>query len=351
MVTLARRAPEGSGAGRRDAPSLYYVLSGEQFPLPYLLECGEACERAGFDGVWMSDHFQPWQPNEGHAGSAWVTLAALTQRTSRVMLGTGVTCPTFRYRPAVVAQTWAALSILAPGRVFLGLGSGENLNEGAAGGGWATYNERADRLVEAIEIIRALWMGLDTRIKGKFWDVDGRLYDPPASPIPLYIAAGGPKSARIAGLHGDGLITSADALRRDKGSLRTAWEQGAREAGKDPTVGAIVVEHWAFIGDERDAQEGARRWRFGPRAWEPGYIDNVSPVDIQARAEREIPLQQVLEQWTVSADPGVHAESIEQLVDRGATHVVIHFAGQDQKKAIELFASEVLPRLVRSASG
>ncbi len=222
---------------------MYYVLSSESFPVEELVRYGVEAELAGFDGVWTSDHFQPWQPNEGHSAPAWVTLAALTQSTSRIALGTGVTCPSFRYRPAVVAQVWAGLSALAPGRLFLGLGTGEKLNEGAAGGGWGEYPERLSRLLEAVRIIRSLWGGDLVRIKGQFWDVEGKLYDPPKSAIPIYIAAGGPRSARIAGRHGDGLVLQEGTLESEP-EVRAAWERERR--GKPE--GAVVVEHWAVVG-------------------------------------------------------------------------------------------------------
>ena len=331
--------PDGRTGER--GPAVYYVLSSEQFPVAELVEYGRAVEVAGFHGAWSSDHFQPWQANEGHSGSAWVTLAALTQRTSRIALGTGVTCPIFRYRPAVVAQAWASLSQLAPGRIFLGVGAGEKLNEGAAGGGWAPYEERASRLIEAVKIIRALWTGDHVCIRGEFWDVDGRLYDPPASPIPLYIAAGGPRSARLAGLHGDGLVTGAKTL-RSYPELRASWEKGVREAGKDPATQPVVVEHWAMVGGEEEAREAAEKWRYGPKAWEPGYFDNISPVEIQARAEKEIPLERVLQDWTVSGDPKVHRNAIQELGDLGATHVVVHIPAPDQPKVIDYFGREVL---------
>jgi F420-dependent hydroxymycolic acid dehydrogenase len=326
-------------------PRVYYVLSSEQFTVPQLVECGRLAERAGFDGVWTSDHFQPWQPNEGHSGSAWVTLAALTQRTSRITLGTGVTCPSFRYRPAVVAQVWASLSQLAPGRVFLGVGSGENLNEGAAGGGWGRYEERASRLVESVEIIRALWTGTQVKVEGAFWTVDARLYDPPASRIPIYIAAGGPKSARIAGIHGDGMIMGAGDLRRNPG-LKAARDAAAVQAGRKGTQ-PVVVEHFAFAGDKARAKQAAEKWRFIPRAFRPGFHDNVSPADIQARAEREIPLEDVLDGWTVSRDPRDHVRAVEELAGLGATHVVVHAPMRDQARAIRFFGSEVLPALRR----
>lgn len=327
--------------GRR--PRVYYVLSSEQFAVPRLVQLGKEAERAGFDGVWASDHFQPWQPNEGHSGSAWVTLAALTQRTSRIAMGTGVTCPSFRYRPAVVAQAWASLSQLAPGRVFLGVGSGENLNEGAAGGGWGRYEERASRLVESVRIIRALWTGDPVKIEGEFWSVDAKLYDPPTSQIPLYIAAGGPKSARIAGLHGDGMIMAASDLRK-RPALKAARDRAAKEAGREGPQ-PIVVEHWAVAGGRAEAEDPADKWRFIPNAWASGFFDNASPADIQARAEREVSLDQVLEGWTVSRDPRDHVRAIEELAGLGATHVVVHSPVSDQSKAIRFFGREVLPAL------
>jgi TAT-translocated FGD2 family F420-dependent dehydrogenase len=349
LSSKTRRITDRHGRTRKPGrPAVYYVLSSEQFPPPDLLAYGEASERAGFDGVWTSDHFQPWQPNEGHSGSAWVTLAALSQRTSKIRFGTGVTCPTFRYRPAVVAQAWASMSLLAPGRLYLGVGAGENLNEGAAGGGWASYGERASRLVEAVRIIRALWTGEHVRIKGRFWDVDGRLYDPPASPIPLYIAAGGPKSARLAGRHGDGLITGAENLKKDP-ALKAAWEEGVREGGKDAGEEAVIVEHWAIVGGEKEARQAASKWRFMPNAWKPGFFDNVSPADIQTRAEKEVALETVLQEWTVSTDPRDHANAIDELADLGATHVAVHVATPDQPKVIDFFGRKVLPALKRAA--
>lgn len=259
-------------------------------------------------------------------------------------MGTGVTCPIFRYRPAIVAQVWASLSSLAPGRVFLGLGSGEKLNEGAAGGGWGPYEERASRLVEAVEIIRAFWTGNPVRIHGRFWSVEGRLYDPPPSPIPIYIAAGGPKAARLAGLHGDGMITGASGLKTDS-MLKEAWEAGLREAGKGNSKGVIMVEHWAFVGDPEEAREQANKWRFIPKAWERGYFDNISPAEIQSRAEQEISLDDVLKDWTVSPEPGPHIEAIRKLSGLGATHVVVHVATPRQSRAIDFFGKQVVPAL------
>lgn len=326
------------------APAIYYVLAHEQFAPPELVEQGVAAERAGFEGVWASDHFQPWQVNEGHSGFAWVTLAALTQRTARIQFGTGVTCPTFRYRPAVVAQAWASLSQLAPGRVFLGLGAGENLNEGAAGGGWGSYAERASRLVEAVKIIRGLWTGEHQHVEGRFWDVEGRLYDTPASKIPIYIAAGGPKSAHLAGRYGDGMITGASQLKHDA-ALRSAWEGGVRESGRRPGSQPIIVEHWAVVGGDAEAHDAAEKWRFTPRAWQHGFFDNISPPDIQRRGEAEIDLESVYKDWEVSESPEDHVRAFRDLADVGATHISVHVATPNQSEVIDFFGKEVLPAM------
>lgn len=330
-------------ANAKGKPFMYFALNNEQFTTPQLLRFGVAAEEAGFDGVWTSDHFQPWQPNEGHAGSAWILLAALTQRTKHIHLGTGVTCPAFRYNPAVIAQNWASLSLLAPGRVFLGVGLGENLNEGASGGGWASYGERACRVIEAVRIIRELWEGDHVQFKGRIWTVDGKLYDPPASPIPLYIAATvGPESARLSGLYGDGLITAGNLLKSNP-AVKAAWEEGVRINGDDPKAKPILVEHWAMAGNKNEAREACEKWRFMVKGWTHGYFDNISTEEIEARAEKEITLEDVLDQWTVSNDPKVHLNAIKELVDAGATHIVVHSGSSNQLETIDFYRREVLP--------
>jgi G6PDH family F420-dependent oxidoreductase len=215
-----------------------FMLPHEQFPLTQLLEFGEAAEKAGFDLLATSDHLQPWQSNEGHSGMAWVTMAALGQHTKRAWMGPTVTCPTFRYHPAVVAEGFASLDLLYPGRVFLGLGSGEALNEQAAVGSWPNWQERSDRLVEATQIIRELWKGQQVSHKGKYYEVNARLYDPPQKPVPLLMAANGPKAMRRAGEHADGLVTDPKTWKQ----YRSEFEKGAKAAGKDLSKLPVLVE-------------------------------------------------------------------------------------------------------------
>ena len=207
-----------------------FQLAGEQFTVSQLLELGVAAEQAGFDLLAASDHLQPWQSNQAHSAQAWVTLSAIGQCTKRIRMGTTVTCPAYRYNPAVVAQAFASLSLLYPERIFLGIGSGEALNEETAVGYWPKWDERSERLIEAAEIIRQLWAGQQVVHHGEHYQVNARLYDPPIRPIPLLMAANGPKAMRRAGRYADGVITdpktwkeyrvrvSAGGARRRKGS-------------------------------------------------------------------------------------------------------------------------------------
>src|SRR5438477_9663155 len=210
-------------------PTIGIMLPHEQITVSQLVELGEAAEQAGFGLLATSDHLQPWQANEGHAGEAWVTMGALGQRTRRAWIGPTVTCPSFRYNPAVVAQAFASLSLLTPGRIFLGVGSGEALNEQAAIGSWPKWEERSERLIEATELIRQLWSGEPVEHKGKYYNVNARLYDRPAKPIPLLMAANGPKAMRRAGQYSDGLITDPKTWKQYK----SEFESGAQAAGKD----------------------------------------------------------------------------------------------------------------------
>jgi TAT-translocated FGD2 family F420-dependent dehydrogenase len=317
-----------------------FMLAHEQFPVPELIRLGASAERAGFDLVSTSDHFQPWQANERHSGQAWVTLGALGQQTERIWMGTTVTCPTLRYHPAVVAEAFATLSLLYPGRVFLGLGSGEALNEQAATGLWPAWRERWDRLIEAVDIIRQLWAGQRVQHQGTHYTVDGRLYDPPPQPIPLLLAANGPKAMKLAGVHGDGLVTDPQTwkLHRDE------WESGARSAGKDPGSMPVLVEAFVVVGGQAEARTAAQSWNFIPKAFK-GYQNIPDPATIQRRAVAELPLPKVYGDWTVSTDPAAHVKAVKELLESGATIVNIHSGQPNQQRVIEFYGSEVLPQV------
>ena len=319
---------------------LAFTLSHEQFKAPELIPLGIAAEKAGFELVATSDHFQPWQANERHSGLAWVTLGVLGQQTQRIWMGTAVTCPTLRYHPAVVAEAFATLSSFHPGRIFLGMGSGEALNEQAATGQWPKWRERWDRLIEATTIIRQLWTGNDVHYQGTHYMVNAKLYDIPAQPIPLLLAANGPKAMKLSGEHGDGLITDPMTWKQHK----TEWESGARSAGKDPGTMPVAVETFVVVGDQTEAQYAAKQWNFIPKAFK-GYHNIPDPAEIERRAAAELPLPKVYGDWTVSMDPEVHVTAIKKLFDSGVTIVNIHSGQADQRKVIEFYGTEVLPRL------
>jgi TAT-translocated FGD2 family F420-dependent dehydrogenase len=323
-----------------------YVASHEQFPVPLLLETTVLAEQAGFDAMWASDHFHPWQDNQGHAGHAWVTLAALTQRTRSLVLGTGVTCPTFRNNPANVAHAFASLGVLAPGRIFLGVGTGEALNEVPTGGGWGRYAERAARMIEAIAIIRGLWTGDWVSYQGKYYKIEqARLFDLPAQPVPIYIAAGGPKSGYVAGQHGDGLVTVGGVFGEQGQKVLAEFENGARAAGKDPAGMAKVVEIFAVVGDEQTALPGARLWQFCGAI--EGLFEVADPREIRRIAEERTTPQAVLESWIVSPDPDVHVAALTALARQGFTHVFVHAPQEDQHRFIEVYGTAVLPAVRR----
>jgi TAT-translocated FGD2 family F420-dependent dehydrogenase len=330
-------------ADGRPSRRVGFVLAHEQFPAPELIELGVAAEQAGFDAVWTSDHFHPWQDNQGHAGQAWITLAALGQRTRSIAMGTGVTCPTYRYRPAIVAQAFASLGVLYPGRVFLGLGSGEALNEVPAGGGFGQAGERLDRLDEAVRLIRQLWTGEWTDHAGQHYAVRGaRIYDVPPQAVPMYLAASGKRSSRMAGELADGWITDGGSLAND--SLRDAYRRGAQAAGKDPSSQRVLVEHYVVVGGEDVARQAAQAWRFQPIGLSE-LIDEPDPRAIERAAEQKLGLEQVYGQWVVSEDPQAHVQAIQRLFDQGATDVFVHSGQSDQRRVIDFYASQVLSSL------
>ncbi|MBW0015427.1 F420-dependent hydroxymycolic acid dehydrogenase, partial [Mycobacterium sp.] len=301
--------PSGRGVG--------FVLSHEQFRTDQLIAQAQAAERAGFQYVWASDHLQPWQDNEGHSMFPWLTLALVGSSTSHISFGTGVTCPTYRYHPATVAQAFASLAILSPGRVFLGLGTGERLNEQAATNAFGNYTERHDRLIEAIEIIRQLWSGSRISFAGRYFQTNAvKLYDAPATPPPIFVAAGGPKSAKLAGQYGDGWITQARDVTSPK--LLAAFGAGAQASGRDAAGLGKRAELFAVVGGDDEARRAAALWRFTA-----GAVDQPDPVEIQRAAEAN-PIDKVLGNWTVGTDAASHIAAVQRVLDAGAVPF-LHF--------------------------
>ncbi|HEX5254456.1 MAG TPA: F420-dependent hydroxymycolic acid dehydrogenase [Mycobacterium sp.] len=321
--------PPGKGVG--------FVLSHEQFRTDRLVAQAQAAEQAGFQYVWASDHIQPWQDNEGHAMFPWLTLALVGSGTSHVSFGTGVTCPTYRYHPATVAQAFASLAILNPGRVFLGVGTGERLNEQATTNTYGNYVERHDRLAEAIELIRQLWSGSRISFSGRYFQTNSlKLYDVPAMPPPIFVAAAGPKSARLAGQRGDGWITQAHDVTNP--NLLAAFAAGAQDAGRDAGTLGKRAELFAVVGGDAEAARAATLWRFTA-----GAVDQPNPVEIQRAAESN-PIDKVLAGWTVGTDAAPHIDAVQRVLDAGAVPF-LHFPQDDPVVAIDFYRANVLPKL------
>jgi TAT-translocated FGD2 family F420-dependent dehydrogenase len=322
--------PPGKGIG--------IVLSHEQFRTDQLVAQAQAAEKAGFQYAWASDHLQPWQDNQGHSMFPWLTLALVGNSTSHIEFGTGVTCPTYRYHPATVAQAFASLAILSPGRVFLGLGTGERLNEQAATNTFGRYPERHDRLIEAIELIRQLWSGKRISFAGRYFQTNSlQLYDPPPKPPAIYVAAAGPKSATLAGQYGDGWITQNRELKNPR--LLDALAAGAKAAGRDPASLGKRVELVAVVGDHTEAARAAELWRFTA-----GAVDQPNPVEIQRAAEASNPIDKVLSNWAVGSDAAPHVNAAQAVLDAGAIPF-LHFPQSDPLAAIEFYRGYVLPKL------
>jgi len=325
---------------------LGYKASAEQFGPRQLLDFAVEAEGLGFDSVWISDHFQPWRHTNGHAPFAFSWLAAVGERTNRVLLGTSVLTPTFRYQPAVVAQAFGTLGVLNPGRMILGVGSGESLNEVAVTGmEWPPAKERLARLREAVALIRRLWTEELVTFDGDYYHTrNATIYDRPDQPIPIYISAGGPVAAKFAGRAGDGFICTSgkgDKLYRDQ--LLPAVEEGAKAAGRDPATLERTIEVKVSYDTNRErALRDTRIWAaLALPAEDKVAIDDPREMERKAEAVAD----QAHRRWLVSNDPDEHVEQIRPYIELGFTHLVFHAPGDDQSRFLQLYANEILPRL------
>ena len=323
-----------------------YKASAEQFAPAELLGYGVQAEEQGFDSVFVSDHLQPWRHDGGHAPAALPWLGALAARTERVLLGTSVLTPTFRYHPAVVAQAFATLGCLAPGRVILGVGSGESLNEVPLGIDWPDGKERFARLKEAVALIRRLWTEDRVTFDGTYYRTEhATIYDKPEQPVPIYIGASGPAATRLAGRVADGFITTSG-----KGSelytdtLLPAVREGAEKAGRSLDDLDLMIEvKVSFDPDLAKARDDTRYW--GALALSPEEKTGVEdPIEMQRLAD-ELPIERTATRWIVSADPDEHVAKVAEYLDMGFKHLVFHAPGPDQDRFLRLYGEEMLPRL------
>jgi len=323
----------------------FHFCAHEQFKPSQLLRQAVEAERAGFDGVGCSDHFQPWWEG-GESGHAWIWLGAAGAATEGVALGTGVTPAGPRYHPALIAQAWATLEEMFPGRPFLGFGSGESLNESPLGAEWPPVGEQIGRMEEALEMIRALFDGERLSGEGRHFSSDGAyLHTRPERRPPIYVSAFGPEAAAVAARHGDGLWTLADP--ESVPGVLDAYRGAAEDAGREP--GEIVLQvPFSWARDDDEALEGARPWK-GAQPEEFFVDDWHDPAAMYERGAETVSDDDLREAMIISSEPEVHVERIREVEEMGATIVVLmNNSGADPLAAIDVYGRQVLPRLTRS---
>ena len=311
-----------------------YSLSSEEHPPARLVRNAVAAEEAGFGFALISDHFHPWTDRQGQSPFVWSVIGAIAEATDRLRLGTGVTCPTMRVHPAVIAQAAATSALLMPGRFFLGVGSGENLNEHVLGDRWPSHEERAEMLEEAVEIIRKLWRGGLVSHRGRHYTVDrARLYSVPDEPPPIAVAASGENAAELAGRIGDGLIATAP-----QAELVETFD-GAGGSGK-PRYGQLTV---CYAETEDDAVRTATEW--WPNAALRGDLAQELPLPRHFKqATATLTEEQVADAVICGPDPARHRAAIEEFEQAGFDHVFVHQVGPDQDGFLRFYAEEILAR-------
>jgi coenzyme F420-dependent glucose-6-phosphate dehydrogenase len=328
---------------------LGYKASAEQFGPRELLNFCVLAEELGFDSVFVSDHFQPWKHTDGHAPSALAWLGALGARTQRIVMGTSVLTPTFRYHPSVVAQVFGTLGALFPGRMILGVGTGESLNEvPAIGIKWPETKERFARMREAIQLIRRLWREERVSFEGEYYRTENAtIYDKPEKVVPIYVAASGPAVAKYAGRSGDGFIcTSGKKWDLYTQTLLPNVAEGIKLASAPkPDYDRMIEMKVSFDTDRERARQDTRHW--AALALTPEEKVSVEDPREMEKLSAALPVERAESRWIVSSDPEEHIEKIAPYVDLGFRHLVFHAPGPDQARFLKLYGEMVLPRLRR----
>jgi coenzyme F420-dependent glucose-6-phosphate dehydrogenase len=312
-----------------------YALSSEEHVPNDLVRFARRAEEVGFSFALISDHYHPWIDRQGHSPFVWSVIGGIAQATQRLMLGTGVTCPTMRIHPGIIAQAAATSAAMMPGRFFLGVGTGENLNEHIFGDRWPAHDMREEMLEEAVEVIRMLWQGDTLTYRGVYYTVENaRIYTLPDQPPPIFMAASGPRAAEAAGRIADGLITTApeaDLLKRFEG------EGGA---GK-PSYGQLTV---CWAQDEASARRMA--FEYWPTAAVRGELTQEIPTPAHfEQATKMVREEDVAQAIICGPDPERHIAGIQEFVEAGYDHVYVHQIGPDQEGFFRFYEREVLPKL------
>jgi coenzyme F420-dependent glucose-6-phosphate dehydrogenase len=324
---------------------LGYKASAEQFGPRSLVDFSVEAERHGLEIVAVSDHFQPWRHHGGHGPASLPWLGALGERTERALLGTSVLTPTMRYHPSVVAQAFGTLACLSPGRIFLGVGTGESMNETPATGlEWPGAKERRLRLAESIELMRRLWTEERVTFEGEYYRTNNAtVYDRPEEPVPIFVAASGPLAARLAGRTANGFIVTSGKQPDLYGELTAAMEEAAHDAGRDPGEIVRMIEiKVSYDHDAGYAREACRWW--AALALTPEQKRDVEdPIEMERLADENA--DRAHTRFIVSSDPDEVVERIGTYVALGFDHLVFHAPGEDQTRFLDQFAADVIPRL------
>ena len=324
-----------------------YSIEVDKTPdLAILINQAVLAEKNGFEAIWAGDHFHPWLHTGAGSPQIWVWLAAVAERTKKVNLGTGVTAPILRYHPALVAQTFATLGVMYPDRIFLTVATGEAMNEVPLGYPWPPHKERAERLEEAIRIIRALWTRDFVNFKGKYFDLNkANLYTKPKKSIPLYVAASGAKVAELAGKYGDGFLTGDPDLDFCRKVLFPAVEKGAKAAGRQTDdVIKMVSLSAAYDPDLDRALESSLRWAVTslPAFYKYPIYD---PREIESYV-RWISKEQIAKAWPlVGTSAEDHIKGIEKFIKAGFTDIQVCDFSPSEEEFMKLYGERVLPYL------
>ncbi len=322
-----------------------YKASAEQFGPRELIAYSRQAEQLGLEIVSVSDHFQPWRHHGGHGPNALVWLGAAGEATERALLGTSVLTPTMRYEPAVIAQAFGTLGVLYPGRVFLGVGTGEAMNETpVTGGEFPGRKERRLRLAEAIELIKRLWSEERVDFEGTYYKTDrATVYDRPETPVPIFVAASGPLAAKLAGRVGDGFISTSGKDPDLYTGLIEKVAEGAAEAGRDAAGIRKMIEIKVSYDRDRQFAHDACAW-WAALALKPEQKEGIDdPVEMERVADENV--ERAHTRFIVSDDPEEVVEKIRPYVELGFQDLVLHAPGPEQDRFLVQFSEDVLPRL------
>jgi coenzyme F420-dependent glucose-6-phosphate dehydrogenase len=333
--------------------SIGYWAAHEQYSMHELLKFVVEAEKGGFTTTMTSDHFHPWWHDNAYGNFTWIWIATAAERTKRMQFMTGVTAPVYRYHPAIIAQAFASLDVLYPGRIGLGLGSGEAMNESPLGFDWPRARSRLTRVREAIQIIRELWEGKNdgfVNYNGEYFLIrNAKLYTPPVKPIPIYMAATGQQAAKVAAKYADGLISYLRPV--EAGNVLRLFDSTAEKEGRDLNSLEKIAEYKvSFAGDYEEAFKSATFWR-------ATLIKNVFDSDIsdprklQRKAEKEVSDEKLKQAIQITTSIEDCIKSIDEYFKAGFTRVYVHSTSPDENKFIQMFSKKVMPYFNIETSG